>query len=78
MSDHQNPNARRFVWGLIAVSVLLALADFVFPNDHPHFAVESWPMFYGAFGFVSFVLLVYFSKYILRPLVSRKEDYYED
>lgn len=78
MSADQNPNAKRFVWGLIAVSVLLALADFVLPNTHPHFEVETWPLFYGAFGFVSFVLLVYFAKYILRPLVSRKEDYYDE
>ncbi len=77
MSGQNNPNARRFVWGLIALSVILALIDFVWSNDHPHFDVETWPLFYGAFGFASFVFLVYFSKYILRPLVSRKEDYYD-
>ena len=33
--------------------------------------------FYAVYGFVACVVLVLVAKYILRPMVIRKEDYYE-
>jgi hypothetical protein len=38
---------------------------------------EGFFGFYAFYGFVACVILVLVSKYILRPLVKRKEDYYE-
>jgi len=58
-----------------ALLVLLAIEFFV--NKHPHFAWEEWPEFYAVYGFVACVVLVLVSKYILRPLVKRREDYYD-
>lgn len=54
----------------------LLLAELVV-HRHSLFPWEEWPGFYAAFGFVACVALVLAAKYILRPLVMRKEDYYE-
>lgn len=66
---------RFFVLFFIILGVFLA-ADFV-TAKHGEFAWENWPGFYAVFGFVAFVILVFGAKYILRPLVKRREDYYE-
>ncbi len=42
------------------------------------FPWEEWPQFYAIFGFVACVVLVLIAKYILRPLVMREEDYYDN
>lgn len=55
--------------------VLLILEFFV--HKHPHFPWEGWLEFYAVFGFVACVVLVVAAKYILRPLVKRREDYYD-
>lgn len=47
-------------------------------DKHPYFKWEQWPGFYAIYGFVACVLLVLVSKYVLRPLVMRDEDYYEE
>lgn len=54
---------------------LLALEAVV--ERHVIFPWEEWPAFYAVFGFVACVSLVLAAKYILRPLVMRREDYYE-
>ncbi len=54
----------------------LLLAEVVV-HRHSIFPWEEWPGFYAAFGFVACVALVLAAKYVLRPLVMRKEDYYE-
>ncbi len=58
-----------------ALGVLLAVDFFV--HKHTYFPWEEWPEFYAIFGFVACVILVLVSKYILRPLVKRGEDYYD-
>jgi hypothetical protein len=55
----------------------LLLADHWVPKDHVHFPWEGGFGFYAAYGFVACVILVLIAKYILRPLVMRKEDYYD-
>lgn len=77
----QPRNVRRVIVGLfVACSFFLAL-DIVFAlvgyDKHPYFQWEQWPGFYAVFGFVACVLLVLVSRYLLRPLVMRDEDYYE-
>jgi sterol desaturase/sphingolipid hydroxylase (fatty acid hydroxylase superfamily) len=46
-------------------------------SKHPIFPWEEWPGFNAVFGFVAFVVLIFTAKYILRPIVKRKEDYYD-
>ncbi len=56
---------------------VMLVAEF-FIHKHSFFAWEEWPWFHAAFGFVAFVVLILAAKYILRPLIERKEDYYDD
>ncbi len=58
-----------------SLGVLLIIEFFV--HKHPHFPWEGWPEFYAVYGFVACVALVLTAKYILRPLVKRREDYYD-
>lgn len=60
----------------LAITGLLML-DFFVVEHHPHFHYEEQGGFYGVFGFVAFMVLVFGAKYLLRPLVFRKEDFYE-
>ncbi|MBL4575272.1 MAG: hypothetical protein JKY51_04125 [Opitutaceae bacterium] len=67
--------------GLFILCGFIFLLDFLFLSEkfdkHAIYEWENWPGFYAVFGFVACVLLVLISKYILRPLVKRDEDYYE-
>lgn len=58
-----------------SLGILLLIEPFI--HKHVHFPWEEWPEFYAVFGFVACVVLVIAAKYILRPLVKRKEDYYD-
>lgn len=74
-------NFRRVLYGLFgacALFVLIDLAFFVTGFDkHPHFRWEQWPGFRAVYGFVACVVLVLVSRFVLRPLVMRREDYYD-
>lgn len=65
-----------FLGIFFSVLVLLIIIDFFTPK-HPHFRWEEYPSFYAVYGFVACVVLVLFAKYVLRPIVKRKEDYYD-
>ncbi len=69
-------NVNRFLWSFYTSLILLIIIDFFIPK-HPYFAYESFPSFYATFGFVACVLLVLAAKFILRPIVKRREDYYD-
>ena len=73
-------DSERNVWlvikGLFAVCSLLIVADFFIPK-HGDFYWENVPQFFAAYGLVTCILLVLGSKYLLRPLVKRDEDYYD-
>ncbi len=58
--------------------VVGSLAIDIFYHKHGIFPWESFFGFYSAYGFVACVILVIVAKYILRPLVMRKEGYYND
>lgn len=49
----------------------------IFVTIHGEFRWEESVGFYAAFGFVACVSLVLIAKYVLRPLVKRREDYYD-
>lgn len=69
-------NVKRFLISFYITLVLLVIIDFFVPK-HPYFAYESFPSFYATFGFVACVALVLAAKFILRPIIKRKEGYYD-
>lgn len=72
-----NPrNVNKFVKGFYLFLALLIVVDFVLPK-HPVFPWEGYPSFYATYGFVACVGLVLVARFILRPIVKRKEDYYD-
>ena len=70
-------NIKKVVHALYAVCALLLVADF-FYEKHAHFPIkfEEWFGFYGWFGFIAFVSLVLMAG-VLRKLLKREEDYYD-
>jgi len=73
-----NPkNVQRVLRIFFSCLVVLLIGDF-FVHQHAFFGWEEWPEFYAVYGFVACVVLVLISKYVLRPLVMRDEDYYDD
>lgn len=69
-------NVKRLLYGFYACVVLLVSVD-LFYHKHTIFPWEGYFGFYAVFGFVACVILVIVAKYVLRPLVMRKEDYYD-
>lgn len=77
-----NPkNVRRVIFGFVALCVLLLLADLVV---HRHLSLsedllpaEGWFGFYAIYGFVAYTLIVVGSV-LLRKVVMRSEDYYDE
>lgn len=69
-------NVKRLL-GFFYTSLLTLLIIDFFILKHPNFLWEKWPEFYAVFGFVACVCLVLAAKYILRPIVKRKEDHYD-
>jgi len=61
--------------GLIAICALLAVFG-LFVEAHGELAIQHFPVFYGLFGFVAFIFIVFAGK-ALRKLVMRDEDYYD-
>ena len=81
-SSHRPKSARRIIAALFITCGIGVLLDFLFLSEsfdkHALFEWENWPGFYAVYGFVACVLLVLVSKYVLRPLVMRDEDYYDE
>ena len=83
----ENPASKRYLFDkprnvkillrCFYASLLGLLIVELFVHKHPHFGWEAWPEFYAVYGFVACVVLVVAAKYILRPLVKRREDYYD-
>jgi hypothetical protein len=74
-NESKQRTSRLFLLVCAFLSVLLASEFFI--HKHTFFKWEEWPWFYAAFGFVAFVILILTAKYILRPIIKRKEDYYD-
>lgn len=64
----------RLLYVLAAICGALALADFL-SGRHGYYAIENIPVFYGLFGFVIYVTVIFTAK-ALRRLILRPEDYY--
>lgn len=69
-------NVKRLFLLYYLVIFSLLLMDFFF-HKHIIFPWEEWPGFYAVFGFVACVALVLVARFILRPLVMRRETYYD-
>jgi hypothetical protein len=66
-------------WLFIVICLFLAslLGLELLVSKHPFFPWEHWFGFNAVFGFIAFVALILVAKYILRPIIKRKEDYYD-
>ena len=72
-----NPrNVERLLKGFYAICILLIIADFVI-HRHTMMEWEKIPAFYAIYGFAACVLLVVVAK-IIRKVVMRKENYYDE
>ena len=72
-----NPrNVKILLRSFFSSLVVLLIIEF-FVRKHPHFGCEGWLEFYAVYGFVACVALVLAAKYILRPIMKRREDYYD-
>jgi purine-cytosine permease-like protein len=69
-------NVQRLLRTFFASLVFLLIGDF-FIYKHADFAWEEWPEFFAVYGFVACVVLVLAAKYVLRPIVKRRENYYD-
>ncbi|MEP4380812.1 MAG: hypothetical protein ABJ215_01055 [Alphaproteobacteria bacterium] len=70
-------NVTKVAWTLYIVCAIAVLLDFVI-HRHGEAGFDETFGFYGAYGFVGSVLLVIVAKEILRRIVKRPEDYYDD
>ena len=84
-------NVRRFIKGFYILCILVILIDLVFSVGwHKHHAftedfslhtLEALPAFYGIYGFVACVGLVYVSKWMRdwkgKKILMREEDYWD-
>lgn len=68
------PKSKALFGAFAAMCILAVAIDPLVERHHAAFAWETWPGFYGAFGFISCSILVLISKHILRPLIMRDED----
>ena len=69
-------NVKRLMTVFYSLCVILVLADFVI-HRHVILVWEKIPAFYALYGFVACVALVVVAK-LIRKVVMRKEDYYND
>jgi hypothetical protein len=69
-------NIKRVLNVFYTLCVILVLADFVI-HRHIGLVWENIPAFYAIYGFVACVALVVVAK-LIRKVVMRKEDYYND
>lgn len=70
-------NVKKFFF-VFYVMVIISIFAELFIHKHTYFPWEEFPFFYASFGFVAFVFLILIAKHILRPIVKKDEDYYDD
>jgi len=70
-------NVTKVFYTLVAVCAALLLGD-LFYDKHGHFGWEGFFGFHGLYGFFGSVFLVLTAKEVLRRLMKRDEDYYDE
>jgi hypothetical protein len=65
---------------LAALALLVALDAIpgLVNKEHAHTAVEHFPAFWSAFGFVACVLIIIVSKAFGHAGIMQREDYYDE
>lgn len=79
VEDPKNQN--RFFYGLLVLCILLAIPDVVtlfglLFQSGSDFELKSLLKFYSIYGALCYVGLIFVAKW-LRPILMRKEDYYD-
>ncbi|QGY41660.1 hypothetical protein GM415_16535 [Pseudodesulfovibrio cashew] len=69
---------KTFKYIFFGVLGILLLLNVPFVTHHPHFGVDKYPGFFGAFGLVVGLAMVIIMKKIVQPFIKREEDYYGD
>lgn len=69
-------NVKKLLMGFYIFLGLLLALDLILAK-HPFFPWEKYPFFYGAYGFLAYVVIVFGSHFILRKVLMRNEDYYD-
>jgi len=79
LEENRAPERRR-TWRIIMFCALglLVVLNFIIHNHHPHFILDEYPLFWPFFGLGVGVIMVFFVKKIVQPLIKRPEDYYGD
>ncbi len=62
------------LFALVAIDALPFLVD----KHHAHTAVEKFPAFWAAFGFVACVLIILASKAFGKAGIMQREDFYDE
>ena len=60
--------------GIVLIDAIPALVD----KHHAHTAVEKFPVFWAAFGFVACVVIILASKAFGKAGIMQREDYYDE
>ena len=79
LEENRTPEKRRS-WKLVFFGVLglLVVLNLVVRNHQPHFEIDWIPGFWPVFGLTVGVVMIFFVKKIVQPLIKRPEDYYGD
>ncbi|HMK44159.1 MAG TPA: hypothetical protein VK445_08490 [Dissulfurispiraceae bacterium] len=68
---------RAFVAGVVLIALLEVLVVNVLHLGHGYFWFDGLPAFGSLYGFISSVIIIVIAKFVLYPLVSRKEEHYD-
>lgn len=66
-----------FIAGVVLVALLEVLVVNILHLGHGYFWFDGLPAFGSIFGFISSVIIIVIAKFILYPLISRKEEHYD-
>lgn len=66
-----------FILAAILTAFLEAFVVNILHLGHGYFWFDVLPAFGSLFGFVSSVIIIIAAKFILYPLISRKEEHYD-
>lgn len=72
-----NPKNVKRLRAVFFVALVLVLIAESFVEMHGSFAVEHFYGFYAVYGFISYVVLIFVAK-LIRKIVMRREDYYDE
>ena len=67
----------KLLWALYGLCAVLILLDLLI-HRHAETSFDGNFGFYGAYGFIASAVLVVAARFVLRPIVKRPENYYDD